>query len=189
MTTAADIMTTDTETVRPSAEIGTVLTKLARSAFDGFPVVDDEYRVVGIVTQSDLIDVFQPSDRVVYIPIGFPPFSDVVDYAFDLSWSELDVGVDLVRAAGKPVRTVMTEDVVTVGPDADLDELLGELANPDRDINRVPVVDADGRLEGIVARQDLLRALAVERDVTRAERARADGDTGENGNGRDETPT
>jgi CBS domain-containing protein len=179
MTTAADIMTTDTKTVRPNADIGTVLTKLARAQFDGFPVVDEEYRVVGIVTQSDLIHVFQPSDRVVYIPIGFPPFSDVYDYAFDLSWDELDVGVDLVKAAGKPVRTVMTEDVVTVGPEADLDELLAVLSNPDRDINRVPVVDGDGRLEGIVARQDLLRALAAERDVLRAELAGAGGDGGD----------
>jgi CBS domain-containing protein len=166
MTTAADVMTTDTKTVRPNTEIGTVLTKLARAEFDGFPVVDEEYRVVGIVTQSDLIHVFQPSDRVVYVPIGFPPFSDVVDYAFDLSWDELDVGIDLVKTAGKPVKTVMTEAVVTVSPDADFDEVLAILANPDRDINRVPVVDGDGRLEGIVARQDLLRALAAERGVS-----------------------
>jgi CBS-domain-containing membrane protein len=165
VTTAADVMTTDTKTVRPATEIGTAPTKLARAEFDGFPVVDEEYRVVGIVTQSDLIHVFQPSDRVVYVPIGFPPFSDVVDYAFDLSWDELDVGIDLVKTAGKSVETVMTGDVVTVSPDADLDELLAILADPDRDINRVPVVDGDGRLEGIVARQDVLRTLAGERGV------------------------
>jgi len=57
----------------------------------------------------------------------------------------------------------MTDDVVTVGPDADVDELLGLLADDERDINRLPVVDEAGALFGIVARQDLLRALRSER--------------------------
>jgi CBS domain-containing protein len=164
MVTAAEVMTADVETIGPDEEIGTVLTKLARRPFDGFPVVEDG-RLVGIVTQTDLVDIFQPSDRVVWIPIGLPPFSDVLDYGFDLSWDEFDVGVDLARNAGKPVSTVMTEDVVTVGPDAGVDELLAVLANPDRDVNRVPVVDGEDRVVGIVARQDLLAALRQERDA------------------------
>ncbi|WP_132059405.1 CBS domain-containing protein [Halorussus amylolyticus] len=159
---ARDLMTTDVETVHPDDEISEVLTRLARVDFNGFPVVDDDGRVVGIVTQHDLVHIFQPSDRTLWIPVGFPPFLETLEYAIDLSWDELDTELDLLRHAGKPVRTIMSEDVVTVGPDADIDELLDLLTGDDRDINRLPVVE-DGELIGIVARQDVLRALRDER--------------------------
>ncbi|MFH5799797.1 CBS domain-containing protein [Haladaptatus sp. CMAA 1911] len=159
--TARELMTTDVETVSSDDEIGDVLTRLARVQFNGFPVTDDG-RVVGIVTQHDLVHLFQPSDRTLWIPIGFPPFLESLEYGFDLSWDELDAGIDLVRNAGKPVRTVMTENVVTVTPDDDLDHILDLLADAKSDINRLPVIE-DGQLVGIIARQDVLRALRDER--------------------------
>lgn len=159
---AREIMTRDVETVDPEDDIGEVLGRLARADFNGFPVTEDGL-VVGIVTQGDLVDLFQPSDRTLWIPIGFPPFLESLTYGVDLSWDELDFGIDLARNVGRPVKEVMTDDVVTVGPDADVDELLGLLADDDRDINRLPVVDEAGALLGIVARQDLLRALRAER--------------------------
>ncbi len=144
--TARELMTTDVETVSPDDEIGDVLTRLARVQFNGFPVTDDG-RVVGIVTQHDLVHLFQPSDRTLWIPIGFPPFLESLEYGFDLSWDELDAGIDLVRNAGKPVRTVMTENVVTVTPDDDIDDILDLLADAESDINRLPVIE-DGQLVG-----------------------------------------
>ena len=162
MTTARDIMTRDVETVSPEDDVSEVLTRLARADFNGFPVTEDGL-VVGIVTQGDLVDLFQASDRTLWIPVGFPPFLESLTYAIDVSWDELDIGIDLVRNAGRPIREVMTDDVVTVSPDADLDELLELLSDGSRDINRLPVVDEAGALLGIIARQDLLRALRDER--------------------------
>ena len=156
-------MTTDVKTVRPDEDVGDVLTWLARASFNGFLVVDDE-RVVGIVTQGDLVDLFQPSDRTLWIPIGFPSFMTSIHYAVDVSWNDLDVGIDLAEHAGKPIRSVMTEDVVTVAPDDDLDRVLALLADESRDINRLPVIDED-RLVGIIAREDLLRTLRDEREL------------------------
>jgi len=176
---ARDLMTTDVETVGPDEEIGDILTRLARAEFNGFPVVEGSDadgtgsgghgRLVGIVTQQDLVHLFQPSDRTLWIPVGFPPFLETIEYAIDLSWDELDAELDLLKHAGKPVRTIMTEDVVTVDPDADLDEILDLLADDERDINRLPVIQHD-ELVGIVARQDVLRALRDERrDERRAD--------------------
>jgi CBS domain-containing protein len=159
---ARDIMTRDVETVSPDDDVGELLTRLARADFNGFPVTEDGI-VVGIVTQGDLVDLFQPSDRTLWVPVGFPPFLESLTYAVDLSWDELDVGLDLARNAGRPVSEVMTEDVVTVGSKASLDEVLDLLADDSRDINRLPVVDEAGALIGIIARQDLLRALREER--------------------------
>ncbi|MFB6135199.1 MAG: CBS domain-containing protein [Halobacteriaceae archaeon] len=163
---ARDIMTADVETVGPDEDVGEVLTRLARADFNGFPVVDEDDRVVGIVTQGDLVHLFQPSDRVFWIPIGLPPFVETVTYAVDASWDELDLGIDLVRHANRPVSEVMTEDVVTVDADDDVDAVLAVLAGDERDINRVPVLE-DGALVGIVTREDLLRALRDERNAGR----------------------
>jgi CBS domain-containing protein len=160
---ARDLMTTDVETVHPDDEISEVLTRLGSADFNGFPVVDDDGRVVGIVTQHDLVHIFQPSDRTLWIPVGLPPFLETLEYAIDLSWDDLDTELDLLKHAGKPVRKVMTEDVVTVEPDTDFEEILDLLADDERDINRLPVVDEERRLVGIVARQDVLRAVRDER--------------------------
>lgn len=164
MPTARDIMTRDVETVSPDDDVSDVLTRFARADFDGFPVTEDGL-VVGIVTQSDLVDLFQPSDRTLWIPVGFPPFLESLTYAIDLSWDELDLGIDLVRNSGRPIREVMTTDVVTVGPEASFDEVLALLADRERDINRLPVVDEAGALLGIIARQDVLYALEELRNV------------------------
>ncbi|MFW5919289.1 MAG: HPP family protein [Halanaeroarchaeum sp.] len=159
---ARDVMTRDVETVQHDEEISDVLTKLARRDFTGFPVVDDDGRLVGIVTQRDLVDIFQPSERTLWIPVGFPPFLEPVEYAVDVSWNDLDVNLDLLRNANKPVSDVMTEAVVTVEPEDSIETVLDYLSDEDLDINRVPVV-VDGFVDGIITRQDALRALYEQR--------------------------
>jgi len=159
--TARDLMTADVETVSPDDEIGEVLTKLSRRDFTGFPVVDGS-ELVGVVTEHDLVDIFQPSDRTLYVPFGLPPFLESLTYAIDLSWDELDVELDLAKNAGRPISDVMSTDVKTVGPDASLDDVLAVLANEEEDVNRIPVVE-DDHLVGIIARQDVLRAVHRER--------------------------
>jgi CBS domain-containing protein len=164
--TARDLMTTDVATVAPDDEVSEVLGRLARAEFNGFPVVDDGV-VVGIVTQHDLVHLFQTEDRTLWLPIGLPPFTETLTYAVDVSWDDLDLGLDLARNANRPISEVMTADVVTVSADTDLDTLLDLLADDERDINRLPVVEdgdsAHGTLVGIVARQDVLRAVRDER--------------------------
>ena len=152
---ASDVMTTDVETVAPDDDVGEVLTRLARADFSGFPIVEDG-AVVGIITEHDLVGLFQPGDRTLWIPVGFPPFLETLTYAIDLSWDELDFGLDMARNAGKPISAVMTEDVITIGPEEGLDRLAELLTDEDRDLNRLPVVE-EGRLVGIVTREDVLR--------------------------------
>ena len=160
MLTARDIMETEVETVAPDEDVADVLTRLARAEFNGYPVVEDD-ELVGIVTQGDLVDLFQPSDRTLWLPVGLPPFLESQTYAIDLSWDELDVGIDLARNANKSISTVMTTDVVTVAPEDSIDDALDLLCD-ERDINRLPVVE-NGAVVGIIAREDMLRALRDER--------------------------
>ena len=155
------MMTADVETVDADDEVADVLTKLSRRKFNGFPVLEDG-ELVGVVTQRDFVDLFEPSDRTLWIPIGLPPFLETVEYAIDLSWDELDAELDLASAAGKAVREVMTRDVKTLGPDATLDDVLDVLATDDPNVNRIPIVE-NGELVGIVTREDVVRAIRQER--------------------------
>ncbi len=159
---ARDLMETDVETVAPDDEISDVLGRLARAHFSGFPVVEGG-KLVGVVTEHDLLSLFDPDDRVLWIPVGLPPFTETLTYGIDLPWDELDLGADVVENARKPVRKIMTTDVVAVSPDDDLDRLLKLLTTAEEDINRLPVVEADGTLVGIVTRQDLLGAIRKQR--------------------------
>ncbi|MFW5940120.1 MAG: CBS domain-containing protein [Halolamina sp.] len=154
----SDVMTVDVQTVAPDDEVGEVLARLADVNYSGFPVVDEDGAVVGIVTEGDLVDLFEVEDHVLWIPIGIPPIVDTLTYAIDLPGDD----VDIAAHADDPISSVMTPDPVTVDADASLDVLLDLLADPERDINRLPVID-DGELVGIVTRQDLLRGLKRER--------------------------
>lgn len=164
---AQELMTPDVETVQHDDSIGSVLKKLSRRPFNGFPVVDDDGRLVGIVTQRDLVEIFEPSERTLWIPVGLPPFLEPVNYAIEASLGDLDVDIDLARRAGDPISTIMTEDVVTVSLQTPVETVLEILARQQPDVNRVPVV-RDGFVEGIITRQDLLSYLH-EADVLPAE--------------------
>ena len=161
--TARDLMKPDVQTVSSDDDVAEVFRRFARHEFSGFPVVDGENRVVGVVTESDLVDLFEPEDETLWIPIGLPPFVDTLSYQVKRPWADLDLGVDMIRNAGRPVTDVMSVSVTTVTPDESVDRVLALLAGDDPDINRVPVVDDDGRIVGIIARQDMIRALRDKR--------------------------
>ncbi|MFC6613529.1 HPP family protein [Halopenitus salinus] len=159
---ARDLMVEDVQTVSPDDDVSDVLKRFARVEFSGFPVVGDDDVVLGIVTESDLVDLFEPEDETLWIPIGLPPFVDTLTYQIDVPWSEIETGIDFVRESGRPVSEVMTTAVVTVTPETDVEVVLDHLSG-DPDVNRIPVVDEEGRIVGIIARQDVIRAFRDDR--------------------------
>jgi CBS domain-containing protein len=161
--TARDLMETDVQTLAHDEDVADAFKTFARHSFSGFPVVDADDRLVGVVTESDLVDLFEPDDETLWIPIGLPPFVDTLTYQVKAPWADLDLGVDMVRNADRPVSDVMSTDVTTVTPETGVDTVLDLLAGDDPDINRVPVVDEDDRVVGIVARQDVIRAFRDQR--------------------------
>lgn len=136
--TVADVMTRAVVIVNVSAPFKDVVRRMHDYRVSALPVVDDEDRLVGIVSEADLILKEDP---------------------------ELEEGAHLFegrhrrhdreKAAGLIARELMTMPVVTVGPDATLGEAARLMHR--RGVKRLVVVDGGGRILGILSRADLLK--------------------------------
>jgi len=148
-----DIMTTEVVVAHPDTSVNLVARLMSGRGISGVPVVEDG-RVVGIVTELDLI---QRNTR-----LEPPAFFQLLDARIPLE-TPGHYRERLRHMLGTQARDVMTEEVVTTGPDDDL-EALAELMVKRR-FNPVPVVEG-GRLVGIVSRSDIVAVMA--REIERA---------------------
>jgi CBS domain-containing protein len=148
---ARDVMTTQVVTVRPETSVEQIAALLLERRISGVPVVDAGGRLLGIVTEGDLMrrpEIGTERHRGWWLRFFGDERARTVEYA---------------RAHGSRAEQVMTRNVVTVGEDtslADIARLLEE-----HHIKRVPVV-RDGRVVGIVSRANLLHGLATHVDAT-----------------------
>lgn len=141
---AAEVMTTDVVTIGPEAPIQKVAQLMLRHRVSGLPVVDTGGKVLGIVTEGDLLrraETGTERRRPRWLELFVTPGRLAEDY---------------VRAHARNVREVMTQHVFSVGPDTPLAEVVALMES--RRIKRLPVL-AGERLVGIISRADLLRAL------------------------------
>lgn len=140
-----DLMTTDVVVLDPDDSLHEAIQRLAANGISGAPVVRDD-RVIGVLSESDIL---------IELGTGAP-----VSQPF--SW--LDV-VSLIVAARYPhkitsrkVSDAMTVPAATISPDAELWSA-ASLMHRER-VKRLPVVNGDGDLEGILSRADLVQAMA-----------------------------
>jgi CBS domain-containing protein len=139
-----DVMTRDVITVGPEVTVHKAAQSMADHGVSGLPVVDGDGLVIGIVTEGDLI-LREAAPRA--------------RHWWQLLFADADaLAREYQKAAGTTVAEVMTRAVITVGPDLGVATAARILA--DRALRRVPVV-RDGRLVGILARGDLVKALAA----------------------------
>jgi len=136
-----DVMTTDVLTVREDTSFKDTVELLVENRVSGAPVIDEEGRLVGLVTEADLVskEAFDLRHR--------RPLAAVFELVAGVSrWSD--------KAAGVTARDVMTDRVVTAVPGESVRSVARRML--DLGVKRLPVVE-DGRLVGIISRQDLLR--------------------------------
>jgi CBS domain-containing protein len=148
---ARDVMTADVVSVGPEATVPEIAALLIERRISAVPVLD-RGKLIGIVSEGDLMR---------------RPETDTEPGASP--WLSLFTGPGVVperfaKTHGMTAREVMTRDVVTIEPDATLDEVARLLES--RRIKRVPVVEG-GRLIGILSRANLLHALVARRDGER----------------------
>lgn len=148
MKTARDLMTTTVFTVTPDTDVKTLARLFTEKRVSGFPVVDGKGRVVGVVTESDLIH----QDERLHIPTTFALFDAIL-----LLGGAKKIEDELKRMAATRVEEVMTKNPVTLAPDTTLEEIATLMG--DRHIHTFPVLDEGGRLLGVVGKQDLIRSM------------------------------
>jgi len=150
--TVRDIMESDVPPVYPEDPIEKVVHVLRDHELPGIPVVNEGGRCVGIITESDLIMGGEEAD--LHLPHVIELWGGVVFLESTKKFEER-----LRKALGWLAQDVMTEDPVTIHPDATAAEAGREIAKHKH--NRLPVVE-HGRLVGVVTRIDVLDALTAE---------------------------
>ena len=139
----SDIAHEEWPTLGPRETVEGAIKVLAESGISGAPVVDDG-RLVGIVTEGDLI--FRDAD------IKSPGFLDILGGVIPLgNWDEYRQ--EALKSAGVSVDQVMTTDVRTISPGATLAEAATVMA--EHRVKILPVTD-DDVLRGVVTRMDIL---------------------------------
>ncbi len=139
-----EIMHTDWPTLGPNATVEEAIKLFAEARISGAPVVDGEGRLLGILTEGDLI--FQDAN------VKAPGFLDILGGMIPLGNTE-EYRREALKSAGVTADEVMTDDPVTVDPDATLAECATLMAEERKKI--LPVVEGE-RLVGIITRMDIL---------------------------------
>ncbi|MDP3076837.1 CBS domain-containing protein [Bradyrhizobium sp.] len=151
---ARNVMVTPVVTVKPSATVQEVAARFLESKISAAPVVDDNGKLVGIVSEGDLLHRVE------------------ADTERRRSWllrafTEADtLAAEYVKSHGRRVSDVMTRTVITAAPETPLHEIATLLEK--NAIKRVPILE-NGQLVGVVSRANLLQAVASARpllDVT-----------------------
>jgi CBS domain-containing protein len=141
---AQDVMTTNVASIRREASVREAAKRMAEQGISALPVVDAKGRVVGIVSEGDLV--------------RRPELGTDVPRSGWLAVFGEGAAREYLRIHGDEVRNVMTRKVVSVRCETPLHEV-ARLLDRHR-IKRVPVIEG-GRLVGIVSRADLVRQLAA----------------------------
>jgi CBS domain-containing protein len=145
--TASDIMTHEVITVAPHTSLIYAAKLLAKNHISGVPVVDDNGKIVGIVSEADLVRWHDhDGEKQAW-------WLDMLGEGFNLEPGFLD----FVRSEQGKVRVVMKTDVVAIGPSMPVNDIARVLT--EKSIKRVPVTE-NGKLLGIVSRSDLVGVLA-----------------------------
>lgn len=129
------VMTASVITVRPEAPVKEAARLLVEHGISALPVVDANAKLVGIVSEADLIPFeTRPDPRTQAMPI--PPTAG---------------------SAPRQVADVMTRQVITISSDSEVSQAARAMI--DADVKRLPVME-DGKLVGIVSRRDLVKVIA-----------------------------
>jgi len=115
---------------------------------NGFPVVDSSGKLIGVVTEKDLID----QNKQLHMPTVIALFDAVIYLDSQKKFEE-----ELKRFTGTRVEDICSRDVITVAPDTPLSQVASIMA--ENSVHTLPVVEA-GRLVGVIGKRDVIRGLA-----------------------------
>lgn len=143
-----DIMTKDVITVNEDDTVEKCADLLIDHNLSGIPVVDNSGKVKGMITEGDLI---RRASKIEGIPI-----LEVLGGLFYLE-SPHKFMDKLKKSMGSIASMIMTENVITIGPDDEIEDAATLLV--EKRVKRLPVVGKEGHLMGIISRKDIINYL------------------------------
>ena len=149
--TIADVMTRDPITVRPETSITEVIQAIADRKISGLPVVDETGKLVGVISETDLM--WQETG------VTPPAYIMILDSVIYLE-NPTRYQKDLHKALGQTAGEVMSRDPTTITADKPISDAAKVMH--DRNIRRLLVLDTTGHLVGILTRGDIVRAMAAQ---------------------------
>jgi CBS domain-containing protein len=152
--TVADLMTRDPITVTPATPLSAAVKILVDRQLSGLPVVDEAGKLVGVISESDLMWREKGIDMPPHIM-----FLDSVIYLQNPAKYDLE----LHKVLGQTVGEVMTAHAISTTANATLPAAARIMH--DKKIHRLPVIDADNRPIGIITQGDIVRAIAAEEGI------------------------
>ncbi len=151
--TARDIMTDKVITISKDASIEKLSGILIKNKISGVPVTGEDGKILGIVTEADII--VQDTD------LHFPAYFKLLDAVIYLE-SLNKFRNNLKKHLATKVEDIMTKKVRTVSPDTPVSELAEIMLS--KKINRLPVVDENDHVKGIVTRADIVKATVLKKE-------------------------
>ena len=144
-----ELMRTPVTTARRSTTVGSVARLLVDSGAAGVPVVDERDRLIGMVTESDLV--------VKHANVHGPTYLGILGGIIPFETRRQDA--EMRRALGVTAGDVMTTRVQTVGPESDVDDAATLMV--EEGVRTLAVVDG-GRVVGTLSQIDIVRLLVAE---------------------------
>lgn len=142
---AKDIMIKDVISAKGTDPLSEVAKIFVEKNISGMPVVDENNKVIGIISEGDL--VYQQK------PLAQPMFINFFDGILQID--RKDFWEELSKMAAYEVNQLMSKQVITAHENTAINEIASLMIN--KKINRVPIVDDDGCLVGLITRQDIIR--------------------------------
>ena len=136
-------------------KISDVAQQLRDNKISGAPIVDDNNKVIGIVSEGDimrLLEVHSPRLNLV-----LPSPLDVIELPIRMKYELDEIAEDMNRAASVIIGEIMTKKVYTIKEEDDISDAAQFMDT--HSVNRLPVVDDEGKLIGIITRGDLISAM------------------------------
>jgi predicted transcriptional regulator len=149
MLTAKDIMTSEVITVQMQTTVNELAEILWKNRIGGAPVLDDDGRVVSVVTENDLID----QSKKFHIPTMISLLDSVI---FLESSKKTEKAIK--KMAGNTVQDICSKELVSVSEETRLDEIATIMAN--KKVHTLPVMQEDS-LVGVIGKSDIIRSMAT----------------------------
>ena len=146
-----ELMTTDVIAFKSRDKVHQVAKTLRTNQISGAPVIDDHKNVIGVISEADIMKLTATVPFPDIDPLNPFPLFSLTSYRKQVE----KIPAEIETLFEGSVKDVMTKDPVTISPDDSISDAARIMHK--NDFNRIPVVDDEGKLVGLIARADIIR--------------------------------